>query len=72
MGKRVHIDTQKQLLLYSDGRNPVPVIRDSIITGGSGKKCWKAMNYGHQGEGLILGKILNYVVPHLLSDELSI
>ena len=72
MGKGIHIDIQKQLLVYSDGRDPVPITRDNTMTGRSGKECWKAMNFGHQGEGLILGKILNYVVPHLLSDELNI
>ena len=72
MRKGVHLDNQRQMLMFSDGRYPVPVIRDSAMTGGSGKECWKAMNFGNQGEGLIIGKILNYVVPHLLSDDLNI
>ena len=72
MGKRVHLNKQRQMLVFSDGRYPVPVIKDSTMTGDSRKECWKAMNFGNQGEGLIIGKILNYVVPHLLSDDLNI
>ena len=63
MKKGISIDTVKQMLVYSGGRDPVPVTRDSVMTG---KLCWKAENYGHQGEGLIEGDILDYVVSSIL------
>ena len=66
MTKNVNIDMQREMLIYSDGRNPVPVTKDTAMTG---KPCWKALNYGHQGEGLIKGTILNYVMPNILVNE---
>ena len=72
MKKGVDIDTQREMLIYSDGRNPVPVIRDSSMTGDANRECWKVMNYGHQGEGLIKGKIFDYVVPHILSSDFNL
>ena len=66
MTKNVDIDVQREMLIYSDGRNPIPVTKDTAMTG---KPCWKALNYGHQGEGLIKGTILNYVMPNILVDE---
>jgi len=72
MRKGITIDTEKEMLIYSDGRDPVPVTKDSTMTGNGGKLCWKAMNPGHQGEGLIEGKIFDYVVPHLFSKDLTI
>ena len=63
MKKGINVDTQKEMLIYSDGRDPVPVVKDSAMTG---RLCWKAKNYGNQGEGLIDGEILDYVVPNIL------
>ena len=63
MKKGVDIDTQREMLIYSDGRDPVSVTRDSVMTG---KLCWKANNFGLQGEGLIEGNILDYVVPSII------
>ncbi|XP_065894910.1 uncharacterized protein [Dysidea avara] len=63
MKKGINIDSKKEMLVHSDGRDPVPVTRDSVMTG---KWCWKAKNYGNQGEGLIEGDILDYVVPNIL------
>ena len=71
MRKGIDIDTKKSLLTFSDDRDPVPVTRDSAITGNS-QQCWKAMNYGHQGEGLIQGKVLDYVVPHILDKKIKV
>ena len=65
MKKGINIDTKKEMLVYSDGRNPVPVTKDSVMTG---KWCWKANNFGHQGEGLIEGDILDYVVPNVIGS----
>ena len=67
MSMGIHIDTQRQMLIFSDGRNPVPVTKDTAMTG---KPCWKAMNYGNQGERLIRGNILDYMVPYILADDL--
>ena len=53
MRKGVDIDVKKSLLTFSDGRDPVPVVRDSSMTGNPKQQCWKAMNYGNQGEGLL-------------------
>ena len=72
MKKGVDIDTQKEMLIHSDGRDPVPVTRDSLMTGDANRQCWKVMNYGHQGEGLIKGKIFDYVVPEILSSDLNL
>ena len=67
MTKNVDIDVQREMLIYSDGRNPIPVTKDTAMTG---KPCWKALNYGHQGEGLIKGNILDYVLTNILADDL--
>jgi len=63
MKRGIVIDTQRKMLIYPDGRDPVPVTRDSSMTG---IWCWKAGNYGYQGEGLIDGDILDYLVPNIL------
>ena len=72
MRRGISIDTQRQMLIYSDGHDPVPVTKDSKMAGDGGRQCWKVMNPGHQGEGLIKGKILDYVVPDILSSNLKI
>ena len=66
MTKNINIDARREMLIFSDGRNPVSVIKDTAITG---KPCWRAMNYGHQGEGLIKGNILDYVLPSILAEN---
>ena len=63
------IDHVKKILTYPDGRDPVPVEMDNVMTG---KKCWKAMNPGYQGEGLIKGSILDYMVSNLLEDDFKL
>ena len=62
----IEIDTQREILMFSDDRLPVPVIKNSSINNDSNRQCWKAANYGNQGEGLVQGKILDYLVPHIL------
>ena len=66
MTKGIEIDTQKQMLIYPDGRDPVPVNEDFVMTG---KACWKSMNYGTQGQGLIQGNILDYVMENILETK---
>ena len=56
MVKAVAFDLIKKILLtLHDGRDPVPVEIDNVMTG---KKFWKAMNPSYQGEGLIKGSVL--------------
>jgi len=63
MSKGIHIDSQRKLLVYSDDRDPITVTKHST---GTGKWCWKAKKFGYQGEGLIEGDILDYVVHTIL------
>ena len=66
MKKGVEIDTRKKILIYPDGRNPVPVNEDHAM---AGKGCWKAINYGNQGEGLIEGNVLDYVMGNIMETK---
>ena len=66
MVKGMAVDPIKKTLIYPDGRDPVPVEIDDAMTD---KKCWKAMNPGHQGERLIKGSVLDYIVSTLLDDD---
>ena len=69
MIKGMAIDPIKKILTYPDGHDPVAVELDNVITG---RTCWKAMNPGHQGEGLIEGSILHYLVSSLLEDDFKL
>ena len=69
MVKGVAIDSIKKILTFPDGRDPVPVEMDNVMMG---KTCWKAMNPGHQGEGLIKGSILDYMVSDLLKEDFKL
>ena len=66
MVKGMEIDPIKKILVYPDNHDPVPVETDNAMTG---KTCWKAMNPGRQGEGLIKGSVLDYMVSSLLEDD---
>ena len=57
MIKGIAIDPIKKILTYPDDHDPV--VMDNVMTS---KPCWKAINPGHQGEGLIEGSILHYMV----------
>ena len=63
------IDSIRKILTYPDGHDPVPVEKDDVMTG---KTCWKAMNPGHQGEGLIKESVLDYMVSNLLEDDFKL
>ena len=65
----IDIDEKRSILVYSNDHDPVPVTIDSVMTGDPNKLCWRAMNYGKQGEGLIHGSILDYVVTNLLDTN---
>ena len=71
MTKGLDIDSQRKILIYPDGHDPVPVIKDTKMIGDSNKPCWKAMNNGIQGEGLIKGSILDYMVSNILEDDFA-
>ena len=72
MTKDIDVDIQRQILIYPDNRDPVPVTKDTKMTGDSNKPCWKTMNTGIQGEGLIKGNILDYVVSNILEDDFAL
>ena len=69
MRKGIGIDSQKEILIFPDDHDPVPVTKDTKMIGSSNKPCWKAMNNGVQGEGLIKGNILDYMVSSILEDD---
>ena len=71
MTKGLDIDSRKQILIFPDDHDPVPVTKDTKMTGDPNKPCWKAMNNGIQGEGLIRGNILDYVVSNILDDDFA-
>ena len=65
----VEIDKTKKMLIRP-GFEPVPV--DNSVTWGLDKRhCWKAMNPGQQGEGLIEGKVLDYRVTDVLEEDFT-
>ena len=67
MNRGIEIDERKKILIYPDDRSPVPVIEDFVM---AGKMCCrKTMNYGYQGEGLIQGDILDYLMDNLLETN---
>lgn len=65
------LDLTRQLLLFPDmKREPLPVKSSPIWSfmereEDSIQRCWMAMNTGYQGEGLIEGSYLDYLVPSL-------
>ena len=71
MTKDIDIDAQKQILIYPDGRDPIPVTKDTRMTSNFNKSCWKTLNTGIQGEKLIKGDIQDYVVSNILEDDFA-
>ena len=71
MVQGIEIDPVKGILIRP-GFEAVPVEKTatwSYNKGQSSGPCWKAMNPGHQGEGLIEGSILNYIVDNILEKD---
>ena len=63
MNKDIAIDSVKRMLVRP-GFEAIPVIKDTkwqYNKEGSGE-CWRVMSVGHQGEKLIQGTILDYIV----------
>ena len=69
MTKGIEIDIQKKMLIFPDHHDPVAVVRDTKMSGNLNKACWKAMNNGVQGQGLIKGSILDYLVSNILESD---
>ena len=66
--KDIEIDPLKEILIRRSDLEPVPILRSEgwdfqneqpVI------KCWKAMNVGNQGEGLIEGSVSDYMVQSI-------
>ena len=70
MGKGIEIDGIKNILIRPNFP-PIPVMRSTYQSKKTPatKQCWKAMNTGSQGEDLIEGTILDYVVPNLVDKN---
>ena len=70
MMKGMAIDPIRKMLTYPDNHDPAAVEMDELMTG---KKChMHVMNPGHQGEGLIRGSSLDYMVSNLLEDDFKL
>lgn len=71
MVRGIVIDPVKKLLIRP-GFEAVPVESSATWAYNDGQTtspCWKAMNVGHQGEGLIEGQILDYLVDNILEKD---
>ena len=71
--KGVEVDTVRKLLILP-GKEPVPVMRHPVWSFmerevADDQFCWTAMNPGYQGEGLIDGTYLDYLVNDVLSTN---
>ena len=64
MNKYITVDPVKEILIRP-GFDAIPVIKDKkwrYNDEEASSECWRAMNVGHQGEKLIDGTILDYIV----------
>ena len=63
MNEDITIDPVKQILIRP-GFEAIPVIKDMKwrYNEEASDECWRVMNVGHQGEKLIQGTILDYIV----------
>ena len=63
MNKDIAIDPVKSILIRP-GFEAIPVIKDIKwqYNEESSGECWRVMNVGYQGEKLIQGTILDYIV----------
>ena len=71
----VEIDETRKILI-SPGKEPVPVMRRPVWSFmerevADDQLCWTAMNPGYQGEGLIDGTYLDYLVNDVLSVDFT-
>ena len=73
--KGVEIDEVRKILIMPD-KEPVPVMRRPVWSFmerevADDQLCWTAMNPGYQGDGLIDGRYLDYLVDDVLDTEWS-
>ena len=69
----VEIDEVRKILIMPD-KEPVPVMRRPVWSFmerevADDQLCWTAMNPGYQGDGLIDGRYLDYLVDDVLDTE---
>ena len=66
MNKDITVDPIKQILIRP-GFEAVPVMKEKKwqYSEKASGECWKVMNVGHQGERLIEGTILDYIVDDI-------
>lgn len=66
--KGIEIDPLKAILIRHSDLEPVPILRSEGWDFKNGQpiiKCWKAMNVGNQGEGLIEGSVSDYMLQSI-------
>ena len=74
LNKDVIVDDVRKILILP-GKEPVPIQRKPVWafmereSKDSTNFCWVAMNFGYQGDGLIDGSYLDYLVDDVLSTE---
>ena len=73
--KGVDVDTVRKILIMPN-KEPVPVMRRPVWSfmereTPDDQLCWTAMNPGYQGEGLIDGTYLDYLVDDVMSTDLK-
>ena len=71
--KGVEVDQVRKILIMPD-KEPVPVMRRPVWSfmereTPDDQLCWTAMNPGYQGEGLIDGTYLDYLVDDVMSTD---
>jgi hypothetical protein len=69
----VDVDETRKILIMPD-KEPVPVMRRPVWSfmereTRDDQLCWTAMNPGYQGEGLIDGTYLDYLVDDVMSTD---
>ena len=71
--KEVEVDTVRKFLILP-GKEPVPVMRRPVWSFMErevvdDQLCWTAMNPGYQGQGLIDGTYLDYLVEDVFFTD---
>ena len=66
MNKDITVDSVREILIRP-GFDAIPVKKDYKwqYNGEPSSECWRVMNVGHQGEKLIEGTILDYLVEDI-------
>ena len=66
------MDQQAKVLVIPN-RSTVPVAMDNAWPEVQlkGQMCWKSRNPGYQGEGLIEGTYVDYVVDHIFATDFA-